>query len=1350
MNKEELPWNLIKSYFMNYSLANLQIESYNFFICHELPKLLSTYKQTIFVSKSQCYKIEFHNLNIDPPFIYDEQHNKKWIYPHEARIRDLTYEATVFVDIFIELLDTNSNMVIQSQIYPKIHLFNIPVMLRSSLCSLVLVPNDKFECEYDVGGYFIIKGKERVLVAQERINYNQVHVYYSKTKYIIYSEIRSIKEDAEYSVLFQLKMTKDQNIFCGFQYVNQDIPLAILIRALNIDIMKFFEMLDLDGHNYLEFSKFKSSLLIYQFMSNEDAINYISQFTVQKMEDSIKQRAYTLNILKYESLPHLGYISSSEDIIWFIIYMLEHIFDLYLERRIESDRDHNNNKRIDMSGHLIGYIVRTLFKKSMKNIQQSLETKKNINIPSYFSKTNITKRLYSCFTTSNWGIAKSNYIRQGVSQVLDRKNLISTYSHLRRLVIPIGKESKNIQLRQLHSSTYGFYCNIETPDGMTTGVVKNFALLTRVSENIDIVYVQEILEQYCSNLFVPKSSTNCKILLNGIWIYSIDKNEISPFIEYFKQIRDSGILPFSVSINCEMGKYIQIHSDCGRVLRAVYKNQHELQKSLENIISTTPLKDLWKVCEKKNIIEYVDSYEAESSYIGLRLEENKEYDLIEIHPSMMFGLTASLIPFPNFAQGPRNIYATAMYKQAIGHYSTTEKHRFDTAGLILQYPQKSIVTTKTSTIFQMNEMPYGTNVIVAIAVYGGANQEDSILLNKSSVDRGLFRSFTLKTVIASEVKNGTHDSDIIEIPIDKLKQHSYNYSLLQNDGIVRIGQAVKEHDVLVGVVAYKQLEPVKDCSVVCKFNEEGIVNDVVVTYNEQGYKHVKVKISKLKIPEMGDKFASIAKQKGTAGLLVPQEDMPFTKDGICPDVVLNPHALPSRMTISLLLELISGKAGAFSGEIQDSTAFEHSGDEIVEKMGNILQEYGLESTGDEYLTNGMTGEVLKSKIFMGIGYYQRLKHLVSEKIHCLTPDHEILTEKGWKLIEELTKYDKVATLVGDKLVYSYPKKIFIYPNYEGKLYVIDSQTVNLQVTDNHRMWVNKDKYNDEFEFVEAKNVFEKNVKYRKNAKWLCKSYNISNELIVLYSYMITCNEKERFEKKCEEDCDKIKMNLSDISETRKSLLYNILKELNISYIYSKKIITIYTNNVYLKYPNTSFAPWVWKLNRRQSRFLVTSLMQNSGIINGDTWIFNAYSKQIADDFMRLSLHAGGSSINTLQTDNKTIQCQVLSKKSYHPGEKVKEEIIDYKGKVVCIGVDSEIFYVRRDGKPVWTGNSRARGNIQNLSRQPCAGRAKEGGLRVGDRFARVSVKNWLVCAIAGNIFKLRETLEKLKVFLCIF
>jgi DNA-directed RNA polymerase II subunit RPB2 len=504
--------------------------------------------------------------------------------------------------------------------------------------------------------------------------------------------------------------------------------------------------------------------------------------------------------------------------------------------------------------------------------------------------------------------------------------------------------------------------------------------LTKVTNNIPSVYVIDIIDR----LFTSKRTFDFNgycVFVNGIWIGSIDT--VETFIERFKELRCLNIIPCTVSISVDdVDKEVHIFSDSGRILRPliVAKNYDQIDKHLDN----TSSKELWDKLIDENIIIYIDGNEQESSMIAMwpndYYENPDQFDYIELHPSLMLGICSSTIPYSEHSQNPRNVYVSSMMKQAIGTYSLAYRQRFDTIAHVLNYPQKKLVNTRMAVLNHCEDMNSGMNPIVAIKCEL-QNQEDSIVVNKSAIDRGLFHTVSYKTTSINENKKGTHDSEIIQLPPLNIRNNNYNYSKLDENGIVVKNTKVVYNDVLVGKVYNVNEEITSDCSLICKSNEEGIVDTIFITINASGYKHIKIKIRQIYIPEVGDKLASIHGQKGTIGGICNQEDMPFTAEGISPDLIVNANCLPSRMTINMLLEMLTCKAGCFSGKIQDATTFDHDGYEVAKVMGNKLVEAGYERMGTEIMYNGQTGMPFKAKIFIAPVYYQRLKHLVASKIH---------------------------------------------------------------------------------------------------------------------------------------------------------------------------------------------------------------------------------------------------------------------------------------------------------------------------------------------------------------------------------
>jgi DNA-directed RNA polymerase II subunit RPB2 len=403
----------------------------------------------------------------------------------------------------------------------------------------------------------------------------------------------------------------------------------------------------------------------------------------------------------------------------------------------------------------------------------------------------------------------------------------------------------------------------------------------------------------------------------------------------------------------------------------------------------------------ESIIEYVDVEEHNTLMIASVLSDLKKgkkgerlqlrYTHMEIHPSLILGVLASNIPFSNHNQAPRNTYQSAMGKQAIGLYATNFKTRLDTLSHVLNYPQQPLVKTNMSTLLNLSNMPCGTNVIVAIATYTGYNQEDSIILNRSSVQRGLFTSTFYRTLKEQCNKNlSTGEEEIFCNPknMESFVNKPQNYNKINDDGFVSENTFVEAGDVLIGKCMPQKTSTSffhKDNSVTMKNNEIGYI-DLSCTNDKyfkntsaDGYSFCKIKIRSFREPTIGDKLSSNHAQKGSIGIMYNQEDLPYTKDGLVPDIIINPHAIPSRMTIAQLIETIMGKACATLGTVGNATPFTSVG---VNDICNILgNECNLEPHGNQLMYNSRTGEQMKTSIFVGPTYYQRLKHMVCDKIH---------------------------------------------------------------------------------------------------------------------------------------------------------------------------------------------------------------------------------------------------------------------------------------------------------------------------------------------------------------------------------
>jgi hypothetical protein len=720
-----------------------------------------------------------------------------------------------------------------------------------------------------------------------------------------------------------------------------------------------------------------------------------------------------------------------------------------------------------------------------------------------------------------------------------------------------------------------------------------------------------------------------------------------------------------------------------------------------------------KYLDEEGFLEYMDCDEINSSMIAtfpVDLEEGIKgtalppfYTHCEIHPSLMNGILGVNIPFSDHNQSPRNCYQCAMGKQALGVYMSNFNKRIDTMGNILNYPQKSLVYTKLSKYTMAHKLPSGVNAIVAIMTHTGFNQEDSIMVNQSALDRGLFTSTYYKAMRDTCNKNhSTGEEEIFTNPTNISSQKPYSYEKLNEDGFVSKNTYVNGNDVIVGKVMPKKANGVityQDSSLTMKANDDGYIDMNYNGINSEGYKFCKVRIRKNRKPEIGDKCASCSAQKGTIGMIYRHQDMPFTKDGIVPDIIMNPHAIPSRMTIAQLMESIMGKACCHIGAFGDSTPYT---DCSVEGITKVLEMSGMEKYGNEILYNGRTGEQIHTDIFIGPTYYQRLKHMVSDKIHCLTADHDVLTSDGWKSIATITTDDKVAILKdGTRLAYETPMEVHTYPEYSGMMYNIQNTQIDLNATEEHRMLI-KNRYDEGYVLEKARDIVGKCVQYKKDCVWDVPDYQ----------FMIPNSDKEInmeawllfFGKWIASGCDnKVLYQFGSHNDTEDT-----------------RNITEYLCNTSI---NTSMPSWVWKLSSKQVKILMKSMISTNMTLGNYKYdnMFCSKYESLADDMMRLCIHAGWSGVKSVYnggwkiTISKKQNSPYANANSYRKEKRHHESVYRYTGAVYCISVSSEVFMVRRNGKSVWTGNSRgSNGPIVMLTRQPSEGRARSGGLRLGE------------------------------------
>lgn len=989
----EAAWNIISSHIEGGGLVEHHISSFNSFIEEGISRVLRE-EPDVVIEQREGYKYTLtfdDSPHVPSPTVLEESRELRSYFPAEARLRNLTYDAPIYVN-FKEIHEEDGKEPEVVEL-PRVVIGRVPIMLQSSRCSLSSLTPDEMieqgECAHDRGGYFIIGGKERVLVTQVRNIYNKVLVLKDKpaAKTAFTAGMRSMSDETGHSVLVEASVAKDgYALTFNLAYLSRPIPCGIIFKAFGyLSEKQIRDLLQLHGKRS---NPYVTRLLrdSAEVTTVEEAFEYIGRYPKNETQD---REAYARQVLEREVLPHLGISSSNHEKVYLLAHMIRKLVATHQKLREEDDRDHYLNKRVEPAGTLCFELFRTLFKNYIKSVRENLAKKKQkLSVASIISRNNyITKGLLYSFSTGNWGVQKSSYVRPGVSQVVSRLSYGSTVSHLRRLMLQVGKEGKkNSKIREIHGSQAGYICPAETPEGKSVGTVLNNSLLTTYTTHVPTVFVREVLED-CKKI-LPLSSTEAQrgdyanVLLNGIPLgFAEDPSEL---LDEFEDLRKCGIIPWSVSIGYDdFENEVNIFCDAGRLTRLLCPADkvHEIKDlKPEDDVSPETLVD-------KGLVRFLDHNEIDSCVVAFAEEEIEDIgaDYLEIDPAMMLGVMASIIPFPDHSQSPRNCYQSAMGKQAMGMFALSYLIRTDTVVHVLDYPQKPIVSTQAGDLMGFSAMPSGINIIVAVATYTGFNQEDSVIINLAAVQKGLFCAKTYRTHVAEEEKKVSPVTAKVGVPPLELrmqKKKKWNYNLLDNKGIVRVGSYVGKNDVIVGM--FKEGE--EDCSLVLKKGEEGIVDRVVISINPDATKMVKVIVRTVRLPQIGDKFASREGQKGTCSLLVRPEDMMFSASGITPDLIINPHAFPSRMTVNQLMECVMGKAGVLAGKPCDATPF-NNGRGRLRGFMDTLGQCGFERHGQEQMFNGMTGALMNSTIFMGPTFYQRLKHLVDDKMHSRASGH---------------------------------------------------------------------------------------------------------------------------------------------------------------------------------------------------------------------------------------------------------------------------------------------------------------------------------------------------------------------------
>ncbi|MEM2549114.1 MAG: DNA-directed RNA polymerase subunit B [Nitrososphaerota archaeon] len=996
-------WEVAKSILQDEGLVSHHFKSYDYFVKEGLAELVKSLSPQEIKTKYGNLLLKFESVEIGSPRIVEiDGMVRENITPLECRLRNLSYVAPIYIRMS---LSVDGKPIVSNE---KVYVGDIPILVKSQLCPLRRMTSEELmsigEDPLDPGGYFIINGSERVIVAIEDLAPNRILITMKEGDKV--PQYSAVILSSSYGRQSKVEVTyKPGNpIRVFFSRIYKGIPLIILLRALGMtkdsDIVNFVsnrpDVQELLAPSFLEAEGIETPQDALRYIGNRVAFGYAEEYRVQRAEQMID------NIF----LLHVGTTSDSRyKKAIFLCDMVGKLLETSLGIRKPSDKDHYGNKRLKLEAPLLMELYRMAFMKLIRDIKYQLErviaTRQPISISTFVRPGIVNDLVLHAFSTGNWPGG-----RVGVTQLLNRTNYLSTIGHLRRVQSPLSRSQPHFEARDLHGTHWGRICPAETPEGSNSGLVKNLALGAEITVPLSENDKKELRAKLwslglISTLVAHEEKRRSRRLMTAARVY-LDNELIGyhtdweKLVSELKAMRRSGEI--SPMINIAYHKYehvteVEIFTDEGRVRRPlilVEKGEIKLNpNTIESLKSgTLKFRDLVSI----GSVEYLDAMEEENALVAVSPEAVTEsHNYLEVSPLLMLGAVASIIPYSNHNQSPRNVYEASMAKQALGISSIANNLRVDSRIHLMINPQKPLVKTRTIELLGLNQRPIGQNLVVAILTGYGYNMEDAVVLNKSSVERGVGFTISYRTyeVEAKQYMGG--EKDRLTIPDSNVRGYrgEQYYRVLDVDGLAFPESDVTGGTVLVGMVSPPRFmeeytraparEMVwRDASEAVRPTEVGVVDNIYITKTEEGNKLVKAKVRSICFAEIGDKFASRHGQKGVVGMLFPQADMPFTESGIVPDLIINPHAFPSRMTVGQLIESLAGKLAAAKGTIIDGSPFIGK---PLDELRKELAELGFKPSGTEVLYDGLTGRKYEVEVFIGIVYYQRLHHLVRDKIH---------------------------------------------------------------------------------------------------------------------------------------------------------------------------------------------------------------------------------------------------------------------------------------------------------------------------------------------------------------------------------
>ncbi|KAJ4461587.1 putative DNA-directed RNA polymerase III subunit RPC2 [Paratrimastix pyriformis] len=975
-------WKMLPEFLKCRGLLRNQLASFNYFLDVDIKKIVEANNRVV-CEADPTFFLKYTNIYIGKPSVEEELIVSE-ITPQQCRLRDMTYSAPIIVDVEY----TRGKQIV---IRKGVPIGRMPIMLRSAYCVLSNKSPEQLarlgECPMDPGGYFVVRGVEKVILIQEQLSKNRIIIEHDPKGGIGASVTSSTHERKTRTNL----ITKHGKIYLRHNTLSEDVGVVVVLKALGIESdQEIVQMVGSEPMYIIGLSASMEECSKLAIRTQAQALDFIgSKIRMIRRGFSRTRADEAREFLSSVILSHVPvYMFNFRTKSFYLSLMVRRVIHAMTDPSAVDDKDYYGNKRLELSGQLLSLLFEDLFKRfnaELSRIADATLNKSNraqpFDILKSIRQDIMSNGLAHAISSGNWTLKRFKMERAGVTQVL------AAVVH----GLPGYDDPHHEPVREDPQG-------VRAPVLQSCGLVKNLALLTHVTTDEDPAPIARL----CFNLGVEdllllsgdEFNRHCVVFLNG-QILGIHRNP-RHFVYAFRALRRAGRVGEFVSIFLnEQQRTVTIAADGGRVCRPLIivagrrtrLRPAHMQELLDGLRT-------FEDCLREGLVEYVDVNEENNCEVALQdADITSRTTHCEIEPLSILGCVAGLIPYPHHNQSPRNTYQCAMGKQAMGTIASNQQRRIDTILYLLVYPERPLVKTRTLDLVHFENVPAGINATVAVMSYSGYDIEDAVILNKASLDRGFMRCIVARKAQASVRSYPNQSSDIIcsppeEPPPDPNKPapaepRTQRYHALDDDGICAPNEIINPGDIYVNKWSPKNtndpLAAATDLAPGANMLAAATIPSEVPTAISEPTDHSLTRFFFNRCcPELGDKFSSRHGQKGVCGLIVSQEDMPFTDQGICPDMIMNPHGYPSRMTVGKLLELMGGKAGLMEGRVHDGTAF--AGDPVGELSAALIAK-GFSYNGKDMLTSGITGEPLSAYIYTGPIYYQKLKHMVLDKMH---------------------------------------------------------------------------------------------------------------------------------------------------------------------------------------------------------------------------------------------------------------------------------------------------------------------------------------------------------------------------------